>query len=184
MQLATKQRCCQQSVTGNGSVELSTPVTASHNEDDELIAAMMASSHALRSLTVITLHQVAPGVTLAQYETMEAIAIGQRRVTDLAAALNVTLPTASQTCNLLAAKRLVNRRRAAKDRRNVGLSLTAAGHKVLDDVDGLRRTKTRTILIDCLSTEDRAVVIAVLRAISLACERSHELSEDDRGAIG
>ncbi|EFM09161.1 transcriptional regulator, MarR family [Paenibacillus curdlanolyticus YK9] len=80
---------------------------------------------------------------------------------DLARSLNVTLPTVTQTVNVLEARGLIERHRDPSDRRAVLLRLTAAGEQMTQDAEA---TMLRTIggVVEHLGLERSQQLIGLL----------------------
>ena len=76
--------------------------------------------------------------TIAQYRALVVLASrGPQRMSDLAAALDVTPSTAGRMCDRLLRKGLIRRHRARADRRAVQVSVTASGREVVDQATAL-----------------------------------------------
>ncbi|MFI9169695.1 MarR family winged helix-turn-helix transcriptional regulator [Streptomyces lincolnensis] len=111
-------------------------------------AAMRLSLHQLRALRAL---QGAPGLNL----------------TALAVRLDIGLPTASRLCDRLEAAGLLERSSHPHKRREVRLSLTGQGHRVLDEVAGRRAEALAAVLAE-MDPPDRAALSRGLRAFLAA----------------
>jgi DNA-binding MarR family transcriptional regulator len=131
---------------------------------EELIDALLRASRALVAVAARSLATVVDDVTLAQYRVLILIASrGPQRPADLAAALAVDRSTATRMCDRLVRKRLVQRRRAREDRRQVRVSLTATGARLVAEVTRRRRTEIAEIA-GRLPPAHRPAVLRALRA--------------------
>jgi DNA-binding MarR family transcriptional regulator len=111
-----------------------------------------------------SLATVAEDVTLAQYRVLILLASrGPQRPGDLASALAVERSTATRMCDRLVRKRLVQRRRAREDRRQVHVSLTPAGVELVAEVSRRRRAEIAEIA-GRLPPAHRPAVLRALRA--------------------
>ncbi|MFH1853589.1 MAG: MarR family transcriptional regulator [Candidatus Neomarinimicrobiota bacterium] len=79
-------------------------------------------------------------LTLAQIHYLDTIAhLGNPTVSELALAMKVSKPTATQTMDKLVAKGFVRRVSSETDRRVRNLHLTAAGQKLTNEHDSMHR---------------------------------------------
>ncbi|MET7326281.1 MarR family transcriptional regulator [Streptomyces sp. NPDC005549] len=88
-------------------------------------------------------------------------------LTGLAERLAVGLPTASRLCDRLEAAGLLERALHPRKRREVQLTLTAQGYRVLDDVAG-RRAQALTAVLAGVEPADRAALSRGMRAFLTA----------------
>lgn len=107
-----------------------------------------------------------PGLTVPQFRTLNYLQGHPRSsLSDVAAHLGLTLPSASKLVQKLVAQKAVLRR-VATDRRRVCLSLTQQGITAL----AMARLETRQQLAESLSTltqEELTVISAALRVLGL-----------------
>jgi DNA-binding MarR family transcriptional regulator len=89
---------------------------------------------------------------------------GDTTMGDLARQAGVTMPTATSSINTLVRGRYVARARSSRDRRVVLVSLTARGHKVLQDLHRQRRERLATILAH-LDPDDQFRLVAAFETI-------------------
>ncbi|CAL9280812.1 MarR family winged helix-turn-helix transcriptional regulator [Streptomyces sp. SudanB91_2054] len=125
--------------------------------------------------------------SLAAQEAMLRLSVQQLRalrelratpdlnLTALAERLAVGLPTASRLCDRLEAAGLLERALHPRRRREVRLSLTSHGHKVLDDVAGRRAQALAAVLVG-MERADRAALSRGMRAFLAARESGSPLS--------
>lgn len=90
---------------------------------------------------------VALDVTMPQAKIMFILYIrGPRRMSDIAAELDVTLPTATSFIDRLVEKNYVVREPSPDDRRVVLCNLSAAGHKAISRIWESGRNRSRELL--------------------------------------
>jgi len=86
--------------------------------------------HAARSIT----HQTAAeefNITVSQFHTLRRILEGRVSVSDLADCMHLSRPNISRSVDELVNSGYVIRKQVAQDRRNVNLSLTESGKKLI-----------------------------------------------------
>jgi DNA-binding MarR family transcriptional regulator len=111
-------------------------------------------------------------LTLSQYNILLALADGPATVTEVAAAAEVAVPTATRALRGLEARAFVERRRdQSADGRLVTVSLTHTGVRVLGEKRTWVRARQRAIF-DRLSDAERESAASLLRVIA---EDIHEL---------
>src|SRR6202034_3244531 len=136
--------------------------------DDAVVDAVLTASRTLVAVAEQSLGAAAEETTLAQYRALVVLASrGPQRLVDLAGALEVTPPTAGRMCDRLVRKGLIRRHRARSDRREVQVSITAAGRQVVDQATARRRELLAGIL-SRLPARQQAAVAAALRAFAAA----------------
>lgn len=109
---------------------------------DEIIEALLLASRAMVALAGRTLAELDPEVTLPQSRALIVLASrGPQRVTDIAADLGVAPSTATRMCDRLVRKGLIRRYRSASNRREVRLSLTGNGQRLVRDLTKRRRAE-------------------------------------------
>ncbi|AKJ09543.1 MarR family transcriptional regulator [Streptomyces incarnatus] len=111
-------------------------------------AALRLSPHQLRALLTL---QAAPGLNL----------------TGLAERLDIGLPTASRLCDRLEAAGMLERALHPEKRREVRLSLTAQGRRVLDDV-AARRAQALTVALAAMDPAERSALSRGMKAFFAA----------------
>jgi len=129
---------------------------------DTVTDALLQATNALVGIAFRTV-PTEGGVTLSQFRTL-VLVDGERgmRSADLAEALGVSPSTATRMCDRLVRSGLLRREPAADDRREVRLSLTATGAKIVRD--GLtRRRRALARLVAQIPVEDRASFVRGLR---------------------
>lgn len=107
-------------------------------------------------------------VTLPQYRALVVLASrGPQRVVDISAELGVNPSTGTRMCDRLVRKQLARRYRSTIDRREVRLTLTPAGRRLVEEVTSHRRAELIS-LVEAVPTPSRAVLTDALRALSTA----------------
>lgn len=135
---------------------------------EDAVDAVLAASRSLIAVTEQSLGGVAEETTLAQYRALVVLASrGPQRMVDLAGELGVTPSTAGRMCDRLLRKGLIRRHRARADRREVQVSITAAGRQVVDEATARRRALLAVVLRR-MPADDQAAVAAALRAFAAA----------------
>ena len=84
--------------------------------------------------------------------------------------------TATRLCDRLVAKRLIVRRTAKADRREITLDLTRRGRQIVDDVTARRRSEFEQI-VDEMSTAQRRALRVSLDRLRHAMDRTVSLLE-------
>ena len=124
-----------------------------------VVDAVLGASRVLVAVAARSLAGAAEEVTLPQYRALVVLASkGPQRVNSLAEALDVTSSTATRMCDRLVRKGLVRRRAARTDRREVRITLTAAGQGLVDEVTRRRRAEISQILVKIPESEQAAII--------------------------
>jgi DNA-binding MarR family transcriptional regulator len=136
--------------------------------DDVVVDAVLTASRTLVAVAEQSLGAAAEETTLAQYRALVVLASrGSQRLVDVARALEVTPPTAGRMCDRLVRKGLIRRHRARSDRREVQVSITAAGRQVVDQATARRRDLIAEIL-SRIPVRRQAAVAAAFRSFAAA----------------
>ena len=136
--------------------------------DDAVVDAVLTASRTLVAVAEQSLGGAAEETTLAQYRALVVLASrGPQRLVDLAGALEVTPPTAGRMCDRLVRKGMIRRHRARSDRREVQVSITAAGRRVVDQATARRRDLIAEIL-GRLPVRRQAAVAAAFQSFAAA----------------
>lgn len=103
-------------------------------------AAVLAGTRALVGISARSLAAVKEDVTLPQYRVLVLLdGLGPQTMGELAGRLDVSRSTITRACDVLVDKRLVRRRPAPADRRNVCAELSAKGRRLVAAVMQRRR---------------------------------------------
>ncbi len=145
-------------------------------EPDPIVDAVLSASRVLVAVAARSLAGLAEEVTLTQYRSLVVLASqGPSAITSLAEALAVTPPTASRLCERLVRKGLVRRRTDPHDRRQVRVTLTPAGRRLVDEVTERRRGEIADLLRLVPADARRSVV----EGLQLLSEAADEVPEQD-----
>ncbi|ULE34508.1 MarR family winged helix-turn-helix transcriptional regulator [Mycobacterium sp. IDR2000157661] len=111
------------------------------------VDAVLRASRALVGIAATSLAAVEDVVTVPQWRVLVLVHTrGPMNLASVAAELDVNPSNASRTCDRLTRAGLLNRREAEFDRRNVTLTLTAAGRRLVQKVTRQRRTAIEKVL--------------------------------------
>ncbi|HUI04302.1 MAG TPA: MarR family transcriptional regulator [Acidimicrobiales bacterium] len=143
--------------------------------DEEVIGAIILASRAMVAIAVRSLAGNSDEVTLPQYRTLVVLTYeGPRRLADLAEALNVSPSTATRMCDRLVRKSLVSRTRDELDRREVKLTITPAGRKIVAAVIERRRAEVRDML-QAIPVPLRRQLVNSLQLLAAAADEAPEI---------
>ncbi|HWG01726.1 MAG TPA: MarR family transcriptional regulator [Trebonia sp.] len=135
------------------------PAAAGTGPHLAVVDAVLGASRVLVAVAARSLAGAAEEVTLPQYRALVVLASrGPQRVNSLAEALDVTASTATRMCDRLVRKGLVRRRTARTDRREVRITLTAAGQELVDEVTRRRRTEISQLLVKIPESDQAAII--------------------------
>jgi DNA-binding MarR family transcriptional regulator len=127
--------------------------------------AVLRASRVLLAVAVRSVAAAGQDITLPQYRALVVLASrGPKRPTSLAEELDVHPSTVTRLCDRLVAKRLVQRRESRTNRREVSITLTASGRRLVDAVTERRRVEIAQI-VDRVPTEERATMVRALHAL-------------------
>jgi DNA-binding MarR family transcriptional regulator len=143
--------------------------------DDQVIESILMASRAMVGVAARSLDGC-DDVTLPQYRTLVVLTYaGAHRLADLAESLQVSPSTATRMCDRLVRKGLITRTRDAVDRREVNLTVTNSGRKVVSDVIARRRVDVGHLLTAIPVGARRYLV----DALTLLCAAAGEAPELD-----
>lgn len=134
---------------------------------EELAEAFVTASRALVGLAVHAVSASPVDVTVTQFRLLVLVAEEARSIGDIADHLGVNQSNASRHCDRLQRLGLVQRSRLDADARFVVVTLTEAGHEVVDAVMARRREDVRRLLAAIAPHQAEAFVEA-LRAFNRA----------------
>jgi DNA-binding MarR family transcriptional regulator len=135
---------------------------AGYAVDEAAVDAVLTASRTMVAVATKSLGAAAEETTIAQYRALVVLSSrGPQRMVDLAAALGVTPPTAGRMCDRLLRKDLIRRHRARADRREVQVSVTAAGRAVVDQATQRRRALIAGILAGLPGRQQAEVAVAL-----------------------
>jgi DNA-binding MarR family transcriptional regulator len=141
-----------------------------------VVDAVLRASRVLVAVAVRSLAGTDDEVTLPQYRALVVLASrGPQRPSSLAEALAVHPSTVTRLGDRLVAKRLVQRRGSATNRREVTITLTAKGRRLVDAVTARRRVEIAEIVARVPTTE-RATMVHALHALGEAAGEPDDAS--------
>jgi DNA-binding MarR family transcriptional regulator len=133
--------------------------------DEHVVDAVLRASRVLVSVAVRSLAGVDHDVTLPQYRALVVVASrGPQRPTELAEALALHPSTITRLCDRLVARRLVRRKESTENRREVTITLTAKGRRLVDEVTERRRAEIAGIVAN-IPARERATAVHALHAL-------------------
>jgi len=145
-------------------------VASGKRRTDDLDAtadALLVASRALVGVAARTLPDSA-GVTLQQYRVLVLLfSEGGTTVGRLAIRLGVHQSSVTRLCDRLAGKELIKRTSGIEDRREIQISLSAAGRRLVERVSAQRRDELREVAAR-MSVEARQQAVAGLLAFAEA----------------
>ncbi len=134
----------------------------SDNEVGDVVDAVLRASRVLVSVVARSLAGVADKVTLPQYRALVVIASrGPQNASALAEALGVHISTLTRLCDRLVSKGLIRRRESTTSRREVMLTLTPRGERLVRSVTETRRAEIATIVARVPRSQRQAMVRAL-----------------------
>jgi DNA-binding MarR family transcriptional regulator len=138
------------------------------------LETLLNAARIFTAITAESVAQVGEGVTVPQLRVLVlASQPGHLNATAVAAALDVHLSSASRICDRLVQAGLLDRRDLPEDRRNVELTLTPAGQRLLASVNDHRRDVFSRILRR-MAAADRAVLAQALSEFIAAADEYAE----------
>jgi DNA-binding MarR family transcriptional regulator len=142
----------------------------------DVVDAVLRASRVLVSVAVRSLAQVDHDVTLPQYRVLVVLASrGPQRPGGLAEALAVHPSTITRLCDRLVAGRLVRRSASSENRREVVITLTPKGRRLVDEVTAHRRKEISEIVAR-IPARERATMVHALHALGDAADEPDDAS--------
>jgi DNA-binding MarR family transcriptional regulator len=135
--------------------------------------AVLRASRALVGVAARSLTEVEDEVTLPQFRVLVVLASSERNLSEVAEALDVHPSSATRLCTRLEAKHLITRRPATQSRRELLVSLTPQGRKLVDAVTKRRRREITRIIARIPEREQRVLV----HALGVFAEAAGEMPE-------
>jgi DNA-binding MarR family transcriptional regulator len=135
---------------------------------EPVVDALMRASRALAAITSRSLASVNEEVTLTQFGTLVVLSErGPQTVTALAEHLDVHASTMTRMCTRLVSRGLVVRVPSAVDRREVVITLSPSGARLVEDV---RETRKREFdgIVGRMAVGNRQIVIDACHAFVTA----------------
>ncbi|OBF92613.1 MarR family transcriptional regulator [Mycobacterium sp. 852002-51163_SCH5372311] len=147
----------------------------------EQIDAVLRASRALVGIAAVSIAETDDAITMPQFRVLVMLHTrGPMNLAAVAAGLDVNPSNASRTCERLSKAGLLDRKELPKDRRNVTLTLTDAGRRLVDNVTRHRRVAIERVLRKMSAAErDR-----LAKALSAFAAAAGEPSDDNVLSIG
>ena len=121
--------------------------TSGQRPSAKQIDAVLGASRALVGIAAASIAEVDDAVTVPQLRVLMMVQTrGPLNLAAVAAALEVNPSNASRTCDRLIKAGLLDRRDSPADRRNLTLTLTDAGHQIVEKVSKHRRSAVERVL--------------------------------------
>ncbi|MBO1754378.1 MarR family transcriptional regulator [Allobranchiibius sp. CTAmp26] len=137
-------------------------------DTEDFVNALLTASRVLVGVSARSLADVEETVTPTQFRVLVVLAgNGDGTLGQLAASLGVNASTAQRQVDRLMHDGLVDRRENPQDRREVAITLTQHGSRLVDVVTSRRRVAIAQIVQDMQDT-DRRALIAALEAFATA----------------
>jgi DNA-binding MarR family transcriptional regulator len=135
-------------------------------EREELVNALLSAGRAMVAIAARSLADLDAEVTLPQFRALVVLASrGPQRVVDISTELGVNPSTGTRMCDRLVAKKLIRRYRSTADRREVRLTLTQTGERLVREVTERRRAELVAV-VDTMPLSWLRPVAAALRSLS------------------
>lgn len=132
------------------------------------VDAVVRASRALVGIAAASMAGIDDVVTVPQFRVLVMIDTrGPMNLAAVAAELDVNPSNASRTCDRLIKAGLLDRRASEVDRRNIALTLTPAGRRLVDKVTRRRRAAIARVLRK-MDAADRAALADALTAFGEA----------------
>ena len=142
---------------------------------DRAAAAALVASRVLVGVAARSLSALESDVTLPQYRALVLLSTrGEQNVGALAEALQIQPSTATRLCDRLVAKGFIDRATSEGNRREVTLTLSSAGHALVDGVTKTRSRELRRII----GRIDPAARRALIDAFDAFAAAAGELPDD------
>ena len=161
------------------SVRRSRP--SSDRPSADQIDAVLRASRALVGIAAVSIAGADDVVSVPQFRVLVMLHTrGPLNLSAVAAGLDVNPSNASRTCDRLSKAGLLDRRESPEDRRNVTLTVTDAGRRLVDSVTRHRRVAIERVLRKMSAPErDR-----LAKALSAFATAAGEPSDDNVLALG
>ena len=139
--------------------------------DSDQVERVVRGTRAFGAMIAGSLASVDPPVTMPQWRVLVLAASEPQNVKSVAEDLGVHPSNATRLCDRLVRAGLLDRRQPEHDRRQVVLTLTPRGRKIVDRVFAHRRRAVEQILA-AMPGEQRAAVAEAIDAFVTAAEHA------------
>lgn len=128
---------------------------------NDAVEQILLASRALVGVAARSLAATEAKVTLPQYRALVLVGSkGEQNVSNLADALEIHPSTATRLCDRLIAKGLIERTTSVESRREVTVTLSAAGRALVRTVTTKRRNELRRIIAQLPAGSQRQLISA------------------------
>lgn len=142
--------------------------TTASSDADDLVGALLTASRVLVGVSAQSLAAVEDTVTPTQFRTLVVLsAHGDSTLVRLATHLRVNASTAQRHVERLVRDGLVERRENPRDRREVTVTLSERGARVVEAVTARRRVAIARI-VDGMPSAQRRALVTTLEAFAAA----------------
>lgn len=136
--------------------------------DDEHLDAVMDAARVLVAIVAASVLQVEDQASLPQLRVLTLMEKrGSLTLGGVAAALGVHPSNATRMCDRLVVAGYVDRQDDPDDRRQLRLTLTDVGHRLVESVMSHRRTAVARAMAE-MAPEDRALLVSTLEQFTTA----------------
>lgn len=143
---------------------------------ERLTDAMLSTSRVLVAIAAHSLAESSESLTLPQHRALVVLhSRGPQSVQELATALRVAPSSATRLCDRLVSKGLIHRTPASDDRREVRLSVSDEGARIVGAVSRRRRRELRRVVGE-MRPASRSTLVRALEEFSRA---AGEVPEDE-----
>lgn len=150
---------------------------------DGAVEALMEASRVITAAVAHSLATLETSITVPQLRVLVMVTgRGPLNLSAVAEGLGVSPSNASRTCDRLVTSGLLDRREADDDRRNVVLTLTPAGVRLVEAVMGQRRAVLEEVVCR-MSSADRSRLGAALTAFTRAASGVTGADHPDEGHL-
>lgn len=141
------------------------PHHAAHGDYvDAVVEAIFSANRHLVMASNRAVEGIRSEISPLQLRALTVLALGPRRLIDLADAVGVAPSTATRLCDALMAEGLILKDRDESDRREVHLSMAPRGRRLLKDLENRRRLEFEGF-VKSISMTERRQLIGILRAL-------------------
>lgn len=138
---------------------------------EDVAEAFLAAGRTLMGMAIASVGSASVDVTMVQFRVLVLLADeGERTVGEIGEELGVNASNATRHCDRLQKLGLLRRRRSTTDGRVVRVALTAAGHRLVDEVNAQRRAEVLRVLERMPVREQ----VGAVRALAAFNEAAHE----------
>lgn len=142
---------------------------------DSEVEALVRASRALVAIAVSALDALDDSVTLPQFRALVVLGeLGTLRASELADRLGVSASTVTRIADRLAADGLLGRAENPSSRREVLLTISPSGERLVERVIDRRRALMRRLL-DTLDTTERAAAVRSLNTLAVKASAAIDL---------